>query len=229
MGHFMRRLRSYFVAGLVVVTPLVITYLALTWLFGLIDGIMRPWVTLLLGWRWRVSFPGIGALVGLLLVLLVGALTTQFFGRQLIRAAEAAVLRLPVVKSIYGTAKSITDALFGANQKAFRGVAVIEYPRRGMYTVAFVTARTGGLVSLFIATTPNPTSGWYVMLPESEVAMVDIPVEVAVRLVVSGGVIPLELEHARALEEAVARLGRGTGGAAGEEGGRPAALGGRPA
>lgn len=227
MGH-VRRLRSYFVAGLVVVTPLVITYLALTWLFGFIDGIMRPWVSLLLGWRWHVSYPGIGALVGLLLVLGVGALTTQFFGRQLIRAAEAAVLRLPVVKSIYGTAKSITDALFGANQKAFRGVAVIEYPRAGMYTVAFVTGRAGGLVSLFVATTPNPTSGWYVMLPESEVAVADIPVEVAVRLVVSGGVVPLEPAHERALEAAVIRLRtRGVAGVR-EEGGQPAAAGGRP-
>lgn len=227
MGHFMRRLRSYFVAGLMVVTPLVITYLALSWLFGLIDGIMRPWAVLLLGWRWHVSYPGIGALVGILLVLLVGALTTQFFGRQLIRAAEAAVLRLPVVKSIYGTAKSITDALFGANQKAFRGVAVIEYPRVGMYTVAFVTGRVGSLVSLFVATTPNPTSGWYEILPESEVAMADVPVEVAVRLVVSGGVIPLEPAHERALEEAVARLrSRRTAGVQEEEG--PVPSGGRP-
>lgn len=186
----LRRLRSYLVAGVVVLAPAVATYLALAWLFGLVEGLASPLTRLLLGEERHL--PGFGLLLVVLLVLAAGALATDVLGRRLIAWFEHhLLLRLPLVRSLYGLVKGITDAVFGGKGQAFQSAALVEYPRPGAYTVAFVTGRTGRLYNLYIPFAVNPAGGIFLLLPPEQVQLLEAPVQEALRLLISGGVVEL--------------------------------------
>ena len=199
----MNRLRRYLVAGLLVWLPLVATYVVLAFSIRLIDRSllllppsMRP--ENLIGF----PIPGLGVILTLLLVLLTGLIVANFFGRKLVGAWESLLSRIPLVRSVYGAVKQITASLFADASQSFREVVLVEYPRRGLWMLAFVTGDTPvkfqkkvghDLINIYVPTTPNPTSGFYIMVPPEDIKRLDVPVEAGLKMILSAGVVnPLD-------------------------------------
>ena len=192
-------LRRYFLAGLATLFPLWVTLYLLVKIFEFADG--------LLGRHLAIQVPGLGLLLTGLILLAVGFLSTHFLGRIVFPTIELSFSRLPIVRNIYPAVKQLTRFLFndGGQHAAFRRVALIEYPRAGSYTLAFVTGEgrtsvTGTsqkMLTLLIPTPPSPFSGPLVFLPEREVIPLTMSVEEAVKLIVSGGVVTCPLQSAR--------------------------------
>lgn len=216
----MSRLRRYFVAGLLVWVPLASTYLLLTFSINFIDRTL-----LLLPAKFRpeaiigFEIPGLGVILTFILVLITGFFVANFFGRQVINAWESLLSRIPLVRSVYGAIKQITASLFSDASQSFREVVLVEYPRRGLWMLAFVTGETPKifervtgekLLNIYVPTTPNPTSGYYIMVPPSDVHRLDVPVEAGLKMILSAGVVnplddPVEAEKLAAeLKEAQA-------------------------
>lgn len=198
----MRLLRKYLIAGLLVWLPLAATFLIIKLLIDILNGIL-----LLLPPQWHpetligFSIPGMGAITSILLLLLTGLLVANLFGRKLITLWEAILNRIPLVRTIYSTVKQVLEILFSANNKSFRHVVLIEYPRKGIWSMGFQTNNAlplasktldQDLVSVFIPTTPNPTSGFIVMIPKEDVVHIDITVEDGFKFIISMGVIATE-------------------------------------
>lgn len=199
----MSRIRRYFVAGLLVWLPIVATGLVLSFSIKLIDRSL-----LLLPLRFRpenligFEIPGLGVILTLFLLLLTGLIVANFFGRKLVSAWESLLSRIPLVRSVYGAVKQITASLFSDASQSFREVVLVEYPRRGLWMLAFVTGDTPKkfnqvagqkLINIYVPTTPNPTSGFYIMVPEDEIKRLDIPIEVGLKMILSAGVVnPLD-------------------------------------
>jgi len=192
-------MRKYFVTGLLILVPLVITL----WVLNLIIGTMDQSL-LLLPETWRperlIGFriPGLGTILTLLAIFMVGLFTHNIIGRRLVNLWEGIVTRIPVVRSIYSSVKQVSDTLFSSSGNAFRKALLIEYPRRGSWTVAFLTGQPGGdvrnhlrgdYVSVYVPTTPNPTSGFFLMLPRADVIELDMQVDEALKYIVSMGVV----------------------------------------
>jgi len=199
----MARLRRYLVAGLLVWLPIVATYIVLSFSIRLIDRsllllppALRP--ENLIGFK----IPGLGVILALLLVLVTGLVVANFFGRKMVGAWESLLSRIPLVSTIYGAVKQITASLFSDASQSFREMALVEYPRKGIWVLAFVTGDTPkkfqqvagqDLISIYVPTTPNPTSGVYIMVPRVDVKRLDVPVEVGLKMILSAGVInPLD-------------------------------------
>jgi uncharacterized membrane protein len=203
------RLRQLFLTGLAIMLPLIITIWLLEILFGMVHGVSTPIILNILRLL-RMPFvddpafvtylaPLIGIVVTLLVILLVGLLTTNLLGRQIVAAFDRLMLRIPLIKGIYGGVRQLFDA-FRGKSAAFRRVVAVEYPRTGVYTLGFVTREEvvmrrpqgralEGYTLVFLPTSPNPTSGWMAAVPDSEVIPLDLSVEEGVRLIVSGGLV----------------------------------------
>ena len=191
------RLRSWFLTGLLVTAPVLLT-VYITWAaIELIDGQVA---SILPGFNQLVfaNIPGAGLIIGLILITAIGAVAAGFLGRWLIGLGEAILNRMPVVRTIYGASKQILETVISAQSDAFRDAVLVEYPRRGLWVIGFVTGGTRGevaermdenMVNVFIPTTPNPTSGFLLFCPREEVIYLDMSVEDAVKLVVSGGIV----------------------------------------
>jgi uncharacterized membrane protein len=195
-------MRKYFVTGLLVLVPLAITL----WVLNLIISTMDQSL-LLLPERWRpaalfgVNIPGMGAILTLVFIFLVGLATRNFIGKRVVWAWEALLSRIPVVRSIYSSVKQVSDTLFSSSGNAFRKALLVEYPRKGCWTIAFLTGTPGGdvrnhlqgdYVSLYVPTTPNPTSGFFLMAPKSDTIELDMNVDEALKYIVSMGVVAPE-------------------------------------
>jgi len=194
------RLRTYFLTGIVVSAPVGIT-IWLIWLFvAFVDDTVVPLIpdaynpSDVIG----VSVPGIGVIVVLLVVTIIGFLVTNFFGRFMIKLGENMVSRVPVVRTIYGVLKQIFDAVLAQSEGAFREVILIEYPRKGIWVLGFVTSNTQGevrrvmadeMVNVFLPTTPNPTSGFLLFVPRKDCITLNMTVEEGVKLVISAGIV----------------------------------------
>ena len=191
-------IRVAFIAGILVVVPLGATI----WVLGFVMGFLESTVRLLpeaiqpetLIGR---PIPGLGILLTVTTVLLAGALTRNFFGQRIIEFYEAVLLRVPIVSSVYQGVKQLMEALFSGREGQFRQVVLVEWPRRGVYAIAFHTGEAflseddpdQELVNVFLPTTPNPTSGFYLMLPRSEIRPLDLSVEEAFKLIMSAGIV----------------------------------------
>ena len=203
---FKSKLQQYFIAGLLVWLPLVITVWVLMWLLGMLDGIfvsilatIEAVVPGLTGMAQAVmKIPGIGVLALGLLILLTGTLAANIVGQWWIRQWDALMARIPVVRSIYSSVKQVSDTLFSGSGKAFSKALLVQYPREGAWTIAFLTGQPGGdaanhlhgdYVSVYVPTTPNPTSGFFLMLPKSEVIELDLKVDDALKYIISMGVV----------------------------------------
>lgn len=191
--------KRYFITGLLIWVPLAIT----AWVLNLIVGTMDQSLRLLpeslhpqnlLG----VNVPGVGALITLLVILLTGVAAANFIGQKLVRWWEGLLARIPVVNSIYKGVKQISDTLFSPNGQAFRKALLVQYPREGSWTIAFQTGQPGGdvanhltgeFVSVYVPTTPNPTSGFFLMMPRAEVVELDMTVDDALKYIISMGVV----------------------------------------
>ena len=194
------RLRTYFLTGIVVSAPVGIT-IWLIWLFvAFVDRTVVPLIpdaynpSDVLG----VSVPGIGVIVVLVVVTVIGFMVTNFFGRFMVKMGESMVSRVPVVRTIYGVLKQIFDAVLAQSEGAFREVILIEYPRKGIWVIGFITSNTEGevqrvtpqeMVNVFLPTTPNPTSGFLLFVPRVDCITLDMTVEEGVKLVISGGIV----------------------------------------
>ena len=199
----MGRIRRYFVAGLLVWLPLVATILLLAFVIRLVDRsllllppALRP--ENLLGF----TIPGLGVILTLLILLVTGVIVANFFGRRLIALWESLLARIPLVSTVYGAIKQITNSLFSDASQSFREVVLVEYPRKGLWMLAFVTGDTPkqfqqtighDLINIYVPTTPNPTSGFYIMVPPSDVKRLEVPVEAGLKMILSAGVVnPLD-------------------------------------
>ncbi|SNR62096.1 Uncharacterized membrane protein [Methylobacillus rhizosphaerae] len=195
-------MKSYFITGLLVLVPLCITIWVLSTLIGLMD---QSLLLLPAAWRPEAYFgraiPGIGAILTLLIVLGTGLVATNFFGKRLIQFWEALLARVPVVKSIYYSVKQVSDTLFSDSGQAFRKALLVQYPRQGSWTIGFLTGQPGGdvanylegeFVSVYIPTTPNPTSGFFLMMPAADVVELDMSVDEALKYIISMGVVAPE-------------------------------------
>lgn len=195
---FFSRVRSWFLTGLLVTAPVLLT-VYITWLFvDIIDG----WVTQLLPAQFKEtlysSIPGVGLIIGAIAITVIGAIAAGFFGRWLIKVGEGLLNRMPFVGTIYGASKQILETVLASQSDAFRDVVLVEYPRKDLWVIGFVTGGTKGEVStaikdetvnVFVPTTPNPTSGFLLFCPKNELKYLDMSVEEAVKLVVSGGIV----------------------------------------
>lgn len=192
-------MKRYFITGLLIWVPLGITVWVLNFLIGTMDQSL-----LLLPVRLRpealmgMYIPGIGTVLTLLIVLLTGLLTTNIIGQRLIAFWEGLLWRIPVVKSIYYGVKQVSDTLFSSQGEAFRKALLVQYPRQGSWTIAFMTGQPGGdvanhlkgeYVSVYVPTTPNPTSGFFLMMPREDVIELDMSVDLALKYVISMGVV----------------------------------------
>ena len=195
-------MRKYFVTGLLILVPLAITL----WVLNLIVGTMDQSL-LLLPERWRpeklfgVHIPGLGTILTLLIIFLTGLATRNFVGNQVVRAWEAILTRIPVVNTIYSSVKQVSDTLFSSSGNAFRKAVLVQYPHPGAWTIAFVTGVPGGdvrnhlngdYISIYVPTTPNPTSGFFLMVRRADAIELDMNVDEALKYIVSMGVVAPE-------------------------------------
>jgi uncharacterized membrane protein len=192
-------IRRYFITGLVVWVPLVITLWVLSFLVSTMDQTLLLLPTALRPEHWLgVYIPGMGVVLTLLVVFLTGLFTANIIGQRMVRVGERALARIPVVNSIYNGVKQVSDRLFSPGGQAFRKALLVQWPSTGMWTIAFLTGVPGGdvvnhlegdYVSIYVPTTPNPTGGYFVMLPRSAVIELDMTVDDALKYIISMGVV----------------------------------------
>jgi len=204
-------MRKYFITGLLVLVPLAITL----WVLNLVIGTLDQSLLLVpQQWQPRTHIPGLGAIITLVVVFLTGLLANNLVGNYVVRLWERLLHRIPVVNSIYGSVKQVSDTLFSSSGNAFRKAVLIPYPHENSYTIAFLTGVPGGdvknhlvgdYVSVYVPTTPNPTSGFFLMLKRSRVVELDMSVDAALKYIVSMGVVaPPDLITANAVPETAA-------------------------
>lgn len=195
----MAAIRRWLLAGLLVLVPLAITFWVLNWIIGTLDQTLR-----ILPFDWQPDqllgrhVPGFGVLLAVAIVLVIGAITSNFLGRKLVGWWDALLGRIPIVRSIYSSVKQVSDTLFSENGNAFRQALLVQWPREGVWTIAFQTGTPGGDVlnhlegeylSVYVPTTPNPTGGYFVMLKKSDCIELKMSVDEALTYVISMGVV----------------------------------------
>ncbi|HEY9039105.1 MAG TPA: DUF502 domain-containing protein [Roseovarius sp.] len=196
------RLRARFLTGLVVILPVALTIWLIWTMIGWVDGMVLPLIPYdLTPARYiGIELRGVGLIVFLVFTILVGWIAKGLIGRTLIRFSEDLVNRMPVVRSIYSGVKQIAETIFAQSERSFETACLIQYPRKGIWAIGFIStmakgeiagkAETGGaLVSVFLPTTPNPTSGFLLFLPKEDVIELDMSVEDAAKLVISAGLV----------------------------------------
>ncbi|MBN2646879.1 MAG: DUF502 domain-containing protein [Thiotrichales bacterium] len=201
-------LKRYLIAGLLVWLPLGVTLAVIKFLVDLFD---RSLLLLPMQYRPEVLFgmdiPGLGILLSFVLILSTGILVANLLGSKLVGLWESLLARIPLVRSIYKAVKQIAEAVFGSGDQTFQNVYLVEYPRKGMWTLAFQTGKnlaepqikTGlpNVLNLFVPTTPNPTSGFFIMVDKSEAIKLDMNVDDALKMVISGGVVAPDILPAK--------------------------------
>lgn len=201
-ASFFTSLRANFLTGMVVVVPVFLTFYLIWWFVGLIDSFVLPLVPAkyqpqpYLG----INVKGYGVIIFLIFTVFVGALAKGFIGRSLLHRAERLVDRMPVVRSIYNGLKQIAETVLSQSSSSFEHACLVEYPRKGIWAVAFVATQTRGEVlqrlpgdghylSVFLPTTPNPTSGFLLFVPKEDIIFLEMDVEAAAKLVISAGLV----------------------------------------
>lgn len=201
-SHLGARLRGYFLTGLIVVGPVAITLYVVWWFINLVDAWVKPLIPTAYLPETYLPFnvPGVGLIVGVLGVMAMGALTANLFGRTLVSQGEMMLDRMPVVRGVYRLFKQIFQTVFSKSGTSFKRVGLIEFPRRGLYCIVFLAGdppvevddKIGAgnpLITAFMPNGPNPTTGFIVFVPASEVIPLELAVEDAVKLIVSAGLV----------------------------------------
>ena len=200
-------MKKYLLTGLLVWTPLGITVWVLSWLLGAMDGLFAwllsaPQALLPASAHESIEklrhVPGMGVLVLGVGLLLTGMFATNIVGQWWLRQWSRLLHKIPIVRSVYSSVKQVSDTLFSSNGNAFREAVLVQYPRQGSWTIAFVTGKPGGevanhlagaYVSVYVPTTPNPTSGFFLMMPRADVVTLDMSVDEALKYIISMGVV----------------------------------------
>jgi uncharacterized membrane protein len=197
---FVGRLRNWLVTGLLVTAPIVVS-LYVTWIvIHFVDSTVTPFVPARYLPESYLPFriPGTGLVIVLVALILIGALTASLLGRYLLHLSDHLLARMPVVRGIYGATKQIFETVLSSQGNAFRSVVLIEYPRKGIWTLGFISGTTRGevadvtdetLVNVFVPTTPNPTSGFLLFLPKKDVMELSMTVEEGIKMIISGGIV----------------------------------------
>jgi len=191
-------LRKHFLAGLLVVVPIGVVILILVWFFSTIDNILQPIIKFIFG----QEITGLGFAISLVLIYIAGVLASNIVGRRLIRFGESILVKVPVLKQLYSGSKQVVAGLSGTglNKAAFREVVLVEFPRDGMKTIAFITNeltdKSGRkLLTIYIPTAPMPTSGYFEIVTEDKIIRTDISIDEAMKMVISSGMIsPPEID-----------------------------------
>ncbi len=197
-----RWLRNNFLTGIVIATPLGVTAFLIISFVGFVDRVVKPIIparynpeTYLPG---DFTIPGLGVAIAVVLLTALGALAANFLGRSVIGIGERVVTGVPLVRNVYGALKQIVETVFSGKQNSFKEVVLIEYPMKGLYVVAFVSAEgnevlreniSDDVIALFVPTTPNPTSGFLLYTPRSNTTPVNMSVEEAAKLIISFGMV----------------------------------------
>jgi len=200
-----RRIRNIFITGVLITLPIALTYFILQFLFKNLDALSPVFTKMLIdmgapipeGYR----IPALGLVITLLIVLAVGWFTTNFFGKQMINLGESLVEKIPFVRKIYKGSKQVVQSIAHADTTAFRKVVLLEFPRRGMLAIGFVTGSARGevqeytredVLNVFVPTMPNPTSGFLVFAPPEDLTEINMSIEDGIKYVVSGGIVDTE-------------------------------------
>jgi uncharacterized membrane protein len=187
-------IRRQFLSGVLVVVPLILTYVVLMFLFESVDGILSPLVQKVFGY----SIPGLGIITTILIILLTGFFTRSLIGATLYKHGDKLLARTPVIRIFYLAAKQLVEAVSVPDIKAFKDVVMIEYPRRDLYAIGFATARiryqdessgSKRLTGVFVPSTPTPISGFVIFVPDDEIIRLNMTVEETIKLLVSGGIV----------------------------------------
>jgi len=195
-------IRSSFLTGLVVIAPIWLTIWFIWSLAGFVDGVVLP----LVPDRFKpdqfigINLRGLGVIIFLIFTVIVGWIAKGLIGRSLLRFGESLVQRMPVVRSIYSGVKQIAETVFAQSERSFEKACLVEYPRKGIWAIGFISteakgeiaarsAASGPLMSVFLPTTPNPTSGFLLYVPKEDVILLDMSVEDAAKLVISAGLV----------------------------------------
>ncbi|MGB0844577.1 MAG: DUF502 domain-containing protein [Alphaproteobacteria bacterium] len=200
------RIRNYFFAGVLVSAPVIVTGWLVVNVIGFFDRFVRNWIpkSWLLDTYLPFAFPGLGLIVVFLALVIIGFLTANLVGRMTIGFFERILARVPVISNIYKTVKQIFDTVLASRSSSFRKVVLIEYPRKGVWAIAFLAGETAAIVkegmnedvvSVFLPTTPNPTSGFFLLIPRNDVRELDMTIEEGVKMVVSSGIVVPENEE----------------------------------
>lgn len=207
----MKSIRSYLLAGLVFWLPILVTFVVVRFIVDILDQTIALLPTAyqpehLLG----VNIPGFGVIISLVLLLITGIIAANFLGQQFMKLGESILDRIPLVRSIYNSTKQVIQAILSTNSQAFRKVLLIEYPRKGIWTICFQTSTadfvdsqtsTEEMVSVFIPTTPNPTSGFLMIVPKSEVQELTMTIDEALKYVISLGVMQPKVSNMNVKQE----------------------------
>ena len=193
------RIKNYFIMGLLATIPIGVTIYILRVVIGMMDNMLQ-----ILPSKFHPDtylpfhIPGLGSIATVVLIFIIGVLTQSFLGRKVVSIGEWILSKIPLVRNIYIAIKQLTGAIFVQNSKEFKRVVMVEYPRKELWVIGFVTGITEGevqtktkkrVVNVFVPTTPNPTSGFYLLVPEKDIISLDMTVEDAFKLVVSGGIV----------------------------------------
>ena len=197
---FLSKIRSYFLTGVIITAPVGLTFYVAIIFIGFVDSRVRNIIpekyhydNLL-----PIEIPGIGLLFVFILLTFIGFLTAGLIGRFIIKLGERIISRLPIIRSVYGALKQIFESVLASSSKSFREVVLIEYPRKGVWAIGFITGDTKGevqnatkenMVNVFLPTTPNPTSGFLLFVPRKDVIILDMNVEEGIKMVISGGIV----------------------------------------
>lgn len=193
-GSHMKKIRSLFLKGLFAILPLIITIYILFWFVTALDSFIGRVIVPITG----ISFPGMGLLFSIALILLTGFFISNYLGARLAYAGERILQRLPLVSKIYGGAKQIIGAFTMRDKRMFDKVVLVEYPRKNTFVLGFITGECQGevqektsarLINVFIPTTPNPTSGMLILVPDDEIIYLDMSVEEGLKMIISAGVV----------------------------------------
>ncbi len=197
---FGARLRAYFFAGILITAPISITFY-LAWLFvTFVDSKVTPLIPAKYNPTEYLPFglPGLGLVIVVVALTLIGALTAGFFGRLIMKFYEGVLAQMPVVRSVYSALKQILETVLAQQSTAFRQAVLVEYPRKGLWAIAFITGYTEGevqkltdeeTVNIFLPTTPNPTSGFLLFVPKGDLVPLAMPVDEAIKMVISAGIV----------------------------------------
>ena len=186
-------IKRYFISGVLVVVPIILTVVVIKFIFETVDGLLQPILQKLLGY----SIPGLGIVVTILLIILAGLLTRNFIGAEIHRLMEKLLTRMPIIRTIYSAAKQLLEAVALPSMGSFKEVVLIEYPRKNAYVICFISRKLkfekdGQLrdfVAVFVPSTPTPISGMAIIVPAEDVIYLDMTIEDAVKYLVSGGVV----------------------------------------
>lgn len=207
------KLKTYFLTGLLVTMPISITALLVWKVIEFFDAKVTPLLPEAYNPEsYSYSIPGVGLLVFVAAIILIGFLTANFLGKSVVRLGEWFVGKMPIIRSLYSTMKQIFETVLSQKSESFRQVVLVEYPRRGLWALGLVSGQAQGeiqhktqsdLVSVFVPTTPNPTSGFLLFVPKSELHILDMSVEDGLKMVVSSGIITPPYQKDPALKDAI--------------------------